>query len=55
MLENLHCKIERMQEENHKIILLLDANEKRSATKKRTFGWMAENLDMKTLLNNAHT
>ena len=44
MIDDLNFIIERLQEKNHKIIMILDSNKNLDVTKKHTFGRMVENL-----------
>ena len=54
MLEDLSHMIERLQDKNHKIIMLIDANENRNPNKTKSFGAISENLEMTPLLNDTY-
>ena len=54
MLEDLSLMIERLQDDNHKIIMLIDANENRNPKKIKSYGAMTENLEMNSILNDKY-
>ena len=46
MIIDLEIKIERHQDENHKVIMMIDANEERKKITGYTYGAMVEKLEM---------